>query len=107
MPSPNIKSLSVAQLLTLRDDIDNLLQTRRAELQAQLAQIGGGKPGGSKGIKVPPKYRHPGSGETWSGRGGVAGWLARELAAGRKLEDFLIEKPAGKASAKPKRRAGE
>ncbi len=108
MPLPNIKSLSVAQLLALRDDIDRLLQTRRAELQAQLAQIGdGSRSAATKGLKVPPKYRHPGSGETWSGRGGVAGWLARELAAGRKLEDFLIEKPAQQPAAKPKRRIGE
>lgn len=66
------------------------MQARRAELQAQLAQIRNvdGKTSHVKGIKVPPKYRHPRSGETWTGRGGVAGWLAKEIAAGRKREDF-------------------
>ncbi len=101
MPALNIKSLSVADLLSLRSDIDKMLQTRRSELQAQLSQIGGG--GGdesvargsrNKGRKVAAKYRHPKTGETWSGRGGVAGWLSRELKAGKKREEFLIEKSA-------------
>ena len=105
MPSTNIKNLSVAQLLAMRGDIDKLLQSKRSELQAQLAQIGGDgygvrKAGSVKGTKVPPKYRHPKTGETWSGRGGTAGWLAREIKAGRKKEDFLIAKPAKKRGRK-------
>ena len=64
MPSTNIKNLSVTQLLAMRGDIDKLLQSKRSELQAQLAQIGGDgygvrKAGSVKGTKVPPKYRHP------------------------------------------------
>lgn len=94
MPRPDLKTLSVPELLSLRDDIDTLLMAHRAELQAQLAQIGSvnGKGGPTRGIKIAPKYRHPDTGETWTGRGGVAGWLAREIEAGRKREDFLIEK---------------
>jgi DNA-binding protein H-NS len=103
MPVPNIKSLSVPQLLTLRDDIDEQLQAHRAELQAQLARISSvnGQVGRIGGMKVPPKYRHPKTGETWSGRGAIAGWLTREIEVGRKLEDFLIVKPAGKGRKKP------
>src|ERR1700733_15140274 len=101
MPSTNIKNLSVSQLLALRADIDKLLQSKRSELQAQLAQIGGDgrsvrQAGPVKGMKVAAKYRHPKTGETWSGRGGTAGWLAREIKAGKKREDFLIAKPAKK-----------
>lgn len=101
MPSTNIKTLSVAQLLAMRADIDKLLQSKRTELQAQLAQIGGDggtarRAGSVKGMKVAPKYRHPKTGETWSGRGGTAGWLAREIKAGKKREDFLIVKPGQK-----------
>jgi DNA-binding protein H-NS len=101
MPSSNIKNLSVPQLLAMRSDIDRLLQSKRSELQAQLAQIGGEavatrRAGSIKGTKVAPKYRHPKTGETWSGRGGTAGWLAREIKAGRKKEEFLIAKPAKK-----------
>jgi DNA-binding protein H-NS len=107
MPSTNIKNLSVSQLLSMRGDIDKLLQSKRAELQAQLAQIGGDgagtrKAGSVKGMKVAPKYRHPKTGETWSGRGGTAGWLAREIKAGKKREDFLIVKPGRKKRAKTK-----
>ena len=47
MPSTNIKNLSVTQLLAMRGDIDKLLQSKRTELQAQLAQIGGD--GGASG----------------------------------------------------------
>jgi len=101
MPSTNIKNLSVSQLLAMRADIDKLLQSKKSELQAQLAQIGGDgrtvrKAGSIKGTKVAPKYRHPKTGETWSGRGGVAGWLAQEIKSGKKREDFLIAKPRKK-----------
>jgi DNA-binding protein H-NS len=107
MPSTNIKNLSVTQLLAMRGDIDKLLQSKRSELQAQLAQIGGDgagvrKAGSVKGMKVAPKYRHPKTGETWSGRGGTAGWLAREIKVGKKREDFLIAKPGRKKRAKAK-----
>jgi hypothetical protein len=95
MAAINIKNLSVPELLGLRADIDKTLQSRKTELQMQLAQIGGeSHTRGSrlKGGKVAAKYRHPETGETWSGRGGVAGWLAAELKAGKKREDFLIQK---------------
>lgn len=40
--------------------------------------------------QVAPKYRHPETGETWSGRGKAPRWLAAEEAAGKKRETFLI-----------------
>src|SRR3954464_9750256 len=100
MPS-NIKNLSVPQLLAMRADVDRMLQSKRSELQEQLMQIGGEsapawRPGSIKSTKVAPKYRHPKTGETWSGRGGTAGWLSREKKAGKKKEDFLIARPAKK-----------
>jgi DNA-binding protein H-NS len=104
MPSPNFKNLSVPELLAMRADIDRQLQSKKADLQAQLAQIGGnggvGRINSVKGSKVAPKYRHPKTGETWTGRGGVAGWLAKEIKSGRKREEFLIEKAAKKVPAK-------
>src|SRR5947209_5844481 len=95
---------AAGQTATCRfSNFDRLLQSKKSELQAQLAQIGGDsdgvarrRAGSIKGMKVAPKYRHPKTGETWSGRGGTAGWLAREIKAGRKKEDFLIAKPAKK-----------
>ncbi|OZI22814.1 H-NS family nucleoid-associated regulatory protein [Bordetella genomosp. 7] len=40
--------------------------------------------------QVAPKYRHPETGETWSGRGKPPRWLTAEEAAGRTREAFLI-----------------
>lgn len=40
---------------------------------------------------VAPKYRHPTSGETWSGRGKAPRWLAAAEAEGQKRESFLIK----------------
>lgn len=106
----NLKSMSVAELLTLRSDVDIMLGSRRDGLHAQLAEIGGELPatrgrtalGGSNlaGTKVAPKYRHPDTGETWSGRGGTASWLAVELKAGKKKEEFLIANAARKSAVK-------
>ena len=100
MPTRDLKTLSVPELLSLRDDIDKQLLAHRAALQAQLAQIRSvnGKGGPTRGMKIAPKYRHPQTGETWTGRGGVAGWLAKEIEAGRKREDFLIDKPSRHAA---------
>ena len=51
------------------------------------------------GFTVAPKYRHPGSGDTWSGRGSAPRWLKEALRKrGTKLDDFLIAKPAATAS---------
>ncbi len=42
--------------------------------------------------KVAPKYRNPdNANDTWTGRGKPKAWLASKLAAGAKLEDFLIK----------------
>ena len=48
---------------------------------------------GRKLGKVPPKYRNPANKtETWTGRGKQPGWLAAQVAKGKKVEDFLIKK---------------
>lgn len=47
-------------------------------------------PRSRKGGKVPPKYRDPATGTTWSGRGLQPNWLKAALAAGRKLSDFAL-----------------
>lgn len=40
---------------------------------------------------VAPKYRHPQTGETWSGRGKAPRWLAAEEAGGATRDSFLIK----------------
>jgi DNA-binding protein H-NS len=42
-------------------------------------------------LKVKPKYRHPKSKETWSGRGKTPRWLAAEIKSGKRKDDFLIK----------------
>ena len=47
---------------------------------------------GNKLGKVAPKYRNPQNpSETWAGRGQQPKWMASQIAAGRKLDDFLIK----------------
>jgi len=40
---------------------------------------------------VAPKYRHPDTGETWSGRGKAPRWLTAAEAEGAKRDSFLIQ----------------
>jgi DNA-binding protein H-NS len=40
--------------------------------------------------KVPPKFRDPATGDSWSGRGLQPKWLKAALAAGRSLSDFSV-----------------
>jgi DNA-binding protein H-NS len=99
--------MTVEALMGLRQQVDEALLKRRAELEQQLARIavvGGARVvrGGRsvlKGRKVPPKYRGP-SGETWAGRGARPRWLVAAIKGGKKLDDFLIDKSARKGRRK-------
>src|SRR5262245_7961389 len=103
MAKVNLSGMTVEALMDLRKRVDEMLHRRRAELEKQLermAVVGGRRVvrgGGSalKGTKVPPKYRSP-SGDTWAGRGAKPRWLVAAIKAGKKLDDFLIEKSARK-----------
>jgi DNA-binding protein H-NS len=100
----NLASMSVDDLLQLRDEVGRVLSRKAGELQQQLAALGadvggrggrGGRRSAMKGRTVPPKYRGPG-GETWAGRGARPRWLAALLKEGRKLDEFAIQ-PASSA----------
>jgi DNA-binding protein H-NS len=92
MPRPNLASMSVDELLKLRDDISRALYRKANELRSQLSMLGHHAPRGSlKGRKVPPKYRSP-LGETWAGRGARPRWLVAAIKRGKKADDFLIAK---------------
>jgi len=41
---------------------------------------------------VPPKYRNPESGETWTGRGKPPRWVSAAEAQGKSRDSFLIAK---------------
>ena len=69
------------------------------EIAAAFGQAGVGrksqrKTGSGKAAKHPvaPKYRHPDTGETWSGRGRAPRWLTEAESAGANRVDFLLEK---------------
>jgi DNA-binding protein H-NS len=103
MARPSKLSLmSVDALLKLRDDIAAVLSQKVDELQGQLSRLtGGGHTGrvrgrATKGRKVAPKYRDS-EGNTWAGRGAQPRWLTAAIKAGKKREDFLIDRPAAAA----------
>ena len=78
-------------------NIANLLKKHGVSLgELRGALTGGGKAGkgarrGRRG-KVPAMYRHPKTGETWSGRGRPARWVAAAEKAGHKRTEFLVKK---------------
>jgi len=103
--------MSFEALMNLREQIDETLLKRRAEIEKQLermdraiAEVGvarAARRGGSKlkGRPVPPKYRGP-KGETWAGRGAKPRWLVAAVKGGKKIDDFLIDKSARKGRKK-------
>lgn len=46
----------------------------------------------STGSKLPPRYRDPATGATWSGRGRPPRWIVAAEAEGKSRDEFLIEK---------------
>jgi DNA-binding protein H-NS len=115
MAKQDLAAMSVSALLKLRDEIGAALSKRAGVLKKELASLGAdyarvgrialyGKKGAKSGRKVAPKYRDPTSKATWAGRGGMPGWMREALKAGKKREDFLIAKPAKKATNRKARR---
>ena len=107
MAKTTLGSMSVEQLLQLRDDVGKELTRKTVVLRSQLARLGGeiapgrGRGSSLKGRKVPPKYRDS-AGNIWAGRGAKPRWLVAAIKEGKKLEDFAIEKTARKRRAKKK-----
>jgi DNA-binding protein H-NS len=108
MPKVNLSGMTIETLIDLRKRADEMLLKRRAEIERQLerldrladgARVVRGRRSALKGRKVPPKYRGP-SGETWAGRGARPRWLVDAMKGGKKLDDFLIDKSAGKGKRK-------
>ena len=99
MPTTKLGSVSVEQLLQLRDDVGKELNRKSTELRSQLARLGAdiassrGRGSSLKGKKVPAKYRDK-AGNAWAGRGAKPRWLVAAIKKGKKLEDFAIEKTA-------------
>jgi len=105
--SKSFASMTVDQLLELRESLDKFLGEKRQQLERSLQELGritglssrgGGRgkrgprgPHPAKGKKVAPKYRNPDDpSQTWAGRGAQPRWLKAHLTAGRNIEDFAI-----------------
>jgi DNA-binding protein H-NS len=107
MAKTNLVSMSIEDLLTLRDDIGRVLSKKSEQLRQQLAALGAdiGRHIGPKarvsamrGRKVAPKYRNPKEAtQTWAGRGAMPRWMAAEIKKGKKREHFAIDKSPGKS----------
>jgi DNA-binding protein H-NS len=109
--SMNFKSMSIENLVKLKDQVESALSSKVAEtrrmLQSNLSKLSGfgaasmrGRGGAARG-KVAPKYRNPDNpSETWAGRGLKPRWLAAALKAGKKIEHFSIAEIGKKAAKK-------
>lgn len=93
------KEPALASIVRSMRSFDLTIEDVKAALEGDTAATrkARGRPAGSKDVEkvkreVAPKYRHPDSGETWSGRGKAPRWLVAAEAAGSSRESFLIAK---------------
>ena len=71
-----IRKLMLAHGLTT-EDIEAKAKAKREGKAASGAAVSAkSKISGSLGSKVPPKYQHPKTGATWTGRGSAPAWIA-------------------------------
>lgn len=98
----DLKSMSLKQLLDLRDRVDQAIAEKRdrdrAKVRQELAELAQKHGfsvkevlGLSKGRGTAIKYRNPDNpSETWTGRGRKPNWLNAKLSKGSKLEQFAV-----------------
>lgn len=70
-----------------------MLMTQHGITAQDLGQLGLGKQDAkhaNAGVKVAPKYKHPVTGETWTGRGIKPKWMQNAIAQGATMESFKI-----------------
>jgi DNA-binding protein H-NS len=80
------KEMSVARDKEVSQAIDDI-KAKIAEYGITAEELGfSSKRQATRKPALPPKYRNPKTGETWSGRGRAPGWLA-----GKNRDRFLIE----------------
>ena len=118
----DLKSLSINELWILHEKVSAVLSDKitaeKHELDERLARLNHGaiekptvKRASLKSRKrravrrkyppVLPKYQNPTDpSETWAGRGKQPRWLTSELKAGKKIDDFLIDRARRQATAR-------
>ena len=107
MRKPNIDKLPYGELLELHERVQEAIQQRKADEQAELRErmeelaaesgfaleevLAKRRPGRKRG-KVAVKYRNPSDPtQTWTGRGRQPKWLVAKIKKGKSPEDFLID----------------
>lgn len=125
----NLPSLSIDELWALHEEVGAVLSekitTEKRELEKRLAKLNSGsisgkilmtgKPtikrafsqrGERRAIRrkyppVLPKFRNPSDPkQTWAGRGKQPRWLVSQLKAGKKIDDFLIDRAKRQSAAR-------
>ena len=111
-----ISSLSMDELWALHEEVGNLLSEKitneKRQLEERLAKLNSGtmakinrsdlqvaerRSVRRKYPPVLPKFQNPSDpSETWAGRGKQPRWLVSQLKAGKKMTDFLIDRPKRK-----------
>lgn len=109
---PNLKSMSIAELYELRNEVAAEIDSRSKEerekllrefhdkakaLGVTLEELMSGLLGKARGSakpaakKVAAKYVHPGNSKlTWTGRGKRPRWIADWLESGKSLDDLKV-----------------
>jgi DNA-binding protein H-NS len=88
----SLDTMPIDELLTMRRDIDALLEVKGTAMQKLLYEIE--RRIGRLQIPRPkrqPKYRGP-NGETWGGRGRRPDWIVAALKNGRTLASLAVGK---------------
>ena len=111
----HLTSLSVDELWALHEQVGAILSERisseKRELEERLAKLNGSlnadraknknensSPSERRAVRrsyppVVPKFRNPSDpSETWAGRGKQPRWMVAQLKAGKKMDDFLIDR---------------
>ena len=103
--SIDLENMKIKELKKLRKDIEKAIDTyeqrQKAEARKELeehAKALGFKLEelvSDKSTKpkkpVAPKYQHPETGKTWSGRGMKPKWVKEYIESGKSLDDLLIK----------------
>lgn len=105
MKGNDLNSMSMDELWKLHEEVAlelaRKLQAETTRLEQRLRQLRGADNASGLGRPrrayppVPPKYRNPTDPmQTWSGRGKQPRWVGSQIQAGRRLDDFLIDRAA-------------
>ena len=95
MKGDDLKSMSTDELWALHEEValvlSRKLQAEKTKLEQRQRQLQ--RADNVRRSPVPPKYRNPENPmEIWSGRGKQPRWLGPQIQAGRRLDDFLIDR---------------